>query len=146
LKELSIMTATGPQIRKVLAARYGEDMVTSANVQAVQDGLRDLELDDPDDPMTATDIPCTICGTEIDADGNCANGHDDLDRADAGHAEDGDVELTDFSRPATGQADAESVADVARALGADDAQVARLVRAAGLCPDCGDLAHDRPCE
>ena len=48
--------------------------------------LPDPELDDPDDPMTV-DLAgkCSICGADVDAEsGVCANGHDDVDRADAG--------------------------------------------------------------
>ena len=44
------------------------------------------DLDDPDDPMLATDGPCAIDGTAVGADGVCAKGHDDLDRADAAEA------------------------------------------------------------
>lgn len=39
------------------------------------------EIEDPAEAMY--DPPCTICGTSIDPGGRCAQGHDDLDRADS---------------------------------------------------------------
>ena len=119
------------------------------------------DLDDMDDEMTV-DLagPCSIDGTDVDPDtGLCAEGHDDLDRADA--AQPGttaavmteaealarllnaggigvvDVTVTPVIRPGT----AEAVADVARGLGLDETATARLVAAAGLCNDCGDQIH-----
>ena len=49
--------------------------------------LPDPELDDPDDPsVVELGGPCWICGTVVDGDGTCEQGHDDLDRAEAGAA------------------------------------------------------------
>lgn len=54
------------------------------------------DLDDIDDEMTATDVPCAICQAEIDpATGVCAEGHDDLDRADADRIEAANIAAED---------------------------------------------------
>ena len=77
--------------------------------------------------------PCSVCQTPVDAEtGVCAEGHDDLTRADAARLLNaGAVGFVDVD------AVAEGVADVARALGLSEAEADALCRAAGIDPETG---------
>jgi hypothetical protein len=121
--------------------------------------------DDPDDPMTVTEIPCAICGASVNPDGTCTNGHDDLDRADAASSvrtpEESAYQAAQiaagFGDPYAAAA-AEALADVIRGLDehgihidtADQYTMTGLATAAGLtpvCVGCGDPIHPagQPC-
>ena len=114
--------------------------MTHYDPQDVSDFLDVRELDDSDDPMTVHLVgPCSVCRTPVDADGLCAQGHDDLDRADA-------------AQPGTRAAVMTQAEALARLLAAGAVGVVDVEVTAGrlnhphddACPGCGAVAWDVP--